>query len=324
VQTGGDSEAGARLYATLFGGLPPRFAARRRWLLTLERELFAVPFAALVIDRGAGRPQYLAEARETVVVPGAAWLVAEREQGPAPLSAGPFVAVADPVYNTADPRWKSGTPARSWHDYLPGRLLAASRSPRVDATLVLPRLAASSAEARSCAAAWGGETTVLGGAEASRESVARVLAGRPAVLHFATHVLESGERPRHGWIALTLARNGEPELVGPREIAAWNASGTLVVLSGCSSGAGEALPAAGLMGLTRAWMAAGARAVAASHWPTADDSGSLFQAFYRQLRSHPEAGAAGALRLAQREAMRAGGWRAAPRYWGAYFVVGNH
>ena len=30
-----------------------------------------------------------------------------------------------------------------------------------------------------------------------------------------------------------------------------------------------------------------------------------------------------ALRAAQTEMIRSGGWRARPRYWGAYFVVGN-
>src|SRR5207245_1554959 len=41
----------------------------------------------------------------------------------------------------------------------------------------------------------------------------------------------------------------------------------LVVLSGCSSGRADTLPASGLMGLTRAWLAGGARAnrAACSH-----------------------------------------------------------
>ena len=101
----------------------------------------------------------------------------------------------------------------------------------------------------------------------------------------------------------------------------------LVVLSGCSS-AGEALPAEGLMGLTRAWLAGGARAVIATQWPTPDDSGELFRSFYGALRALPGSGsyavrAALALQQAQREMLRSGSWRSDPRYWAAYFVLGK-
>jgi CHAT domain-containing protein len=97
----------------------------------------------------------------------------------------------------------------------------------------------------------------------------------------------------------------------------------LVVLSGCSSGGADALPASGLMGLTRAWLAAGARAVVASHWPTPDDRGVLFMDFYKHFRETPDAGPAVALRRAQLDMLRAGGWRSDPQYWATYFVNGD-
>jgi CHAT domain-containing protein len=77
------------------------------------------------------------------------------------------------------------------------------------------------------------------------------------------------------------------------------------------------------MGLTRAWLAAGARAVVASHWPTLDDSGTLFVLFYKHLRETPGAGPAVALQKAQQDMLRAGGWRSYPQYWATYFVVGD-
>jgi CHAT domain-containing protein len=44
---------------------------------------------------------------------------------------------------------------------------------------------------------------------------------------------------------------------------------------------------------------------------------------YREVRLQPTPDPALALASAQRETIRSGGWRARPRYWEAYFMVGN-
>jgi CHAT domain-containing protein len=82
-----------------------------------------------------------------------------------------------------------------------------------------------------------------------------------------------------------------------------------------------------LLGLSRAWLAAGAEAVVASLWPTPDDNGRLFVSFYRLLRNVKRDGTgsrpASALREAQLEMLRSGTWRSEPRYWAAHFVTGK-
>ena len=204
---------------------------------------------------------------------------------------------------------------------------AAGSAPAGD--LQLARLAGSAREVADCAAAWQAPRLpiFLEGAAASRERLRRALETRPAVLHFATHVVQStvnsGAEARSGLIVLSLNQAGQHEVLSPVEVATWNLHGAVVSLSGCSSGSAEALPATGLVGLTRACLAAGARAVVASRWPTPDDTGALFLAFYRYLHDSPEAGPAVALQRAQIDMLRSGTWRLHPVYWAAYFVTGN-
>ena len=83
------------------------------------------------------------------------------------------------------------------------------------------------------------------------------------------------------------------------------------------------MPGAGLLGLTRAWLTAGARGVVASNWATPDETGALFSALYRNLSGQRTSSPASALRAAQVEMIRSGGWQSKPSYWGAYFVVGS-
>ncbi|HXK07115.1 MAG TPA: CHAT domain-containing protein [Verrucomicrobiae bacterium] len=288
-----------RLFAALFGQLAPRFQRKTRWLVALESALFEVPMAAL-IDAG-GRP--LAEKHVVEIVPGGGYWIDAQSQ-PKTSAAPLFVGVGDPIYNSADPRLPRG--ARS----------------AVRESLPLPRLVASAVEIDEAARSWNGERVLLKGADASRVKLLAQLARDPAVVHIATHVVESGEQPAYGLIALSLTPQRQNELVPPFEIARWRTRAGLVVLSGCRSGEGASLPGTGRLGLTRAWLTAGARAVIASNWATPDDTGTMFAALYRNLSGHPGMSPAAALRESQVEMIRSGGWRSSPRYWGSYFVMG--
>ena len=320
--------AAADLYRDLFGGVAPGFLEKPRWILSLDRSLFDVPFAALVVP-DAGPPAYVAERHVVQVTPGAGYWVDAVERRGTESANRAFLGVGDPIYNAADAR----LPQRSavhlrWAAWLrPGVVSAAG-----PAALPLPRLPASAIELDACARAWGGPSTLLEGARAARAELAASLRSDPEIIHFATHFLESSAPQRdrtgavggaYGLIALSLSGRGETELLTPVEIAHWRTHAELVVLSGCHSDAGRVLPGAGLLGLTRAWLIAGAHSVAGSRWDTPDDSGALFAALYRALRLQPAPDPALALASAQREMIRSGGWRARPRYWGAYFVVGN-
>ena len=292
----------ATLFQTLFGPVAARFRQADRWLLALDETLFDLPVPAL-IETLSAQPTYVTENHTIEVVPSAAyWLEAEKRSEPrfAPV----LVGVGDAIYNRADRR-AAGVPDGG-RDAVP-----------------LPRLVASGTEIDASARAWDGPAVLLRGADASREKLLEQLNRRPAVVHLATHYLQSAAQPAYALIALSLSRSGQTQLLTPFEISHWRIATGVVVLSGCHSAAGAELPGTGVMGLTRAWLAAGARSVVGTLWNTPDDDGTLFAALYRNLRGSSPMDPAGALRRAQIEMIHSGGPRARPEFWGAYFAVGD-
>ena len=313
---------GERLYQLLFASLPQDVLDKRKWVLNVEGGLYLAPLSALVTGYVDGKPVYLVERRSLELTPTALMLLEGRGAG----GDGGFVALADPVYNRADPRWRGRGPEMLLAEALPwlGRIVAAD-APRRE----LARLAASEREAQNCARAWdpgGGRTVILRGREATAANLRAALAAQPGVVHLAAHFVPSAAAPGQMLLALSLGPAGKLELLGPVEISRWRYKLGTVVLSGCSSASGPVLPAEGLMGMTRAWLAAGAQSVVASLWPVKDGSGEFFSAFYRRLArdwANGQSGAAEALRQAQLEMIRSDSWRSRPEYWAAYLLAGR-
>jgi CHAT domain-containing protein len=184
----------------------------------------------------------------------------------------------------------------------------------------------------------------LQGPEAQRDAFLGRLEQRPVVIHLATHVLFPAANREQGLIAFSLgdsrasdARNSgarsrnstnvgspeiaaEPEFLTTSEIAGLRVPGALVVMTGCATGSGEAQAGAGLLGLTRAWLMAGASTVISTTWPVEDNSGGIFTRFYFYLRDHS---AAEALQLSQREAAHSRTGRQGPESWASYQVTGG-
>jgi CHAT domain-containing protein len=191
-----------------------------------------------------------------------------------------------------------------------------------------PRLMGSRREVENCANIWranGYPSIVLDGAAATRQNLAQALHNNPSVLHMATHILFPPSEASLGLVALSLQAGNQVEFLSATETASMRAKLGLVVLDGCSSGHGAILPGAGLMGLTRAWLVAGARAVISTRWPADDqESGGLFVSLYRlyflQRARHPLSFGT-LLQEAQLEELLAGGRRADPAHWASYFCV---
>jgi CHAT domain-containing protein/tetratricopeptide (TPR) repeat protein len=143
------------------------------------------------------------------------------------------------------------------------------------------------------------------------------LLGRPlhdfSIIHLATHAVASSANP--SGCAVFLSR-GEPLHLD--DLASMQLqAGPLVTLSACRTGEGELVPGEGVVGLTWAFLRAGARGVVASLWAVDDESTTeLMSEFHRHLRSGNEPVAA--LSLAQRAVAKR---RPHPAYWAPFVIV---
>ena len=128
-------------------------------------------------------------------------------------------------------------------------------------------------------------TDVLIGARASESRVRRLLRGH-AVVHLATHGLLRDDRPFASFLALA-GRGHDPAADGrltTADIYELALDADLVVLSACRSAQGP-VTGDGVLGMTRAFMYAGAPSVVATLWDVAEQAGAeLMPAFYRSWR----------------------------------------
>jgi CHAT domain-containing protein/tetratricopeptide (TPR) repeat protein len=321
VESGRKSDmAGQRLFQMLFSKTPSAALRSPRWLIAPDGALFGIPWAALPGTQGR---RYLAESTTVQSIPA---LVMRRNRATHPLPRT-FLAVGDPVYNRADPRYRPASKG--------GGPLAFFLWDRENRGLIpeqLPRLPGSGREVAGLGSQLtksGWRTRVLLGNEANPGQLGRELALSPGIVHLAMHMgVEEGRRGRiipeanEVYLALSLAGVGGPARVTAASIASHTRlKDSLVSLNGCNSGGGAVLPGAGLQSLANAWMIAGARGVVATLWTVSDDAGSLFAPFYRGLTGGR--GAADALREAQLQMLKAGKWQANPKYWAAYTYMGR-
>jgi CHAT domain-containing protein len=145
-------------------------------------------------------------------------------------------------------------------------------------------------------------------------------------VHFATHGLINESRPELSGLVLSLVdRDGRPRDGFLTSIDTLNLrlDAELVVLSGCRTALGKDVRGEGMIGLTRAFMYAGARGTLASLWPVDDAAtAELMRAFYAGMLGPRRLTPPAALREAQRHVRADARW-SAPYYWGAFQLQGS-
>ncbi len=166
-----------------------------------------------------------------------------------------------------------------------------------------------------------GAADVRRGSEATESWLKRARLAAYGALHFATHGTYDDRAP--GRSALVLAPGqGEDGRLQVREIAALALRARLVSLSACDTGLGEVVTGEGVVGVARAFLNAGADAVAMTLWRIPDAStAELMRRFYRHLRAGRPA--AEALRDAKLELRAGRAARRAPFHWAGVVLTGD-
>ena len=132
------------------------------------------------------------------------------------------------------------------------------------------------------------------------------------------------ERPQFTGVVLSLVGNREGDgFLRTDEIFNLKLGAPLVMLSACETGLGREKRGEGVIGLTRAFMYAGAPTVGVSLWSVADKStADLMTDFYRRYLSKQPTTPPAALRAAQQK-MIAGKQNSAPFFWAPFVLVGD-
>jgi len=315
----------ANVSQMLFGGIADRLNGDwrgKRLLIVAEGTLEYLPFAALPAPAPTMRRAPLITEHEIVTIPSATILGVLRREIVARLPARKAIAIlADPVFESTDPRVRSKQPGGGL-SAVPAPVVP--RSPRVRGGLV--RLPFSRGEADAIAVlAPPGDVYKATDFKASREAATNGTLADYRLVHFATHGVVDAERPALSGLVLSLVdEQGAPQngYLRLHDIYNMRLNADLVVLSGCDTALGKDIKGEGLIGLTRAFMYAGAPRIVASLWQVSDlATAELMKKFYAGMmqRQLPPAAALRAAQLAMAGDAR---W-SAPYYWAGFVMQGD-
>jgi CHAT domain-containing protein len=289
-----------RLGQQLFGAVAGELAGAKRIIVVAEGALASFPVELLVVGGRA-----LGERATIAYAPSLSFLARATPR----RADDRFYAFGDPSYG----------PAPTTVGYLDA---TESRSITRGSSWLsaFKRLPETRSEVLAIAELFDGKADVVLGADASESMLKKKPPGSHAYVHFATHGILAGQLPGLGEPALVLANEkGSDGFLTASEVGALALQADLAVLSACSTGTGDSLPGEGVMGMGRAFLAAGSRGVVASLWPVSSRATeALMVEFYRQHRAGLDAGRA--LREAKRTIAATPAWRD-PYYWAAFVLI---
>lgn len=169
---------------------------------------------------------------------------------------------------------------------------------------------------------------VLVGREAD-EKTFKTLAPQYATIHLATHGVLDNREPLNSYLLLTKTDDGTEDegLLQAREIIDMHLDADLAVLSACETGNGRISPGEGVIGMSWAFLVAGARSVVVSQWRVNSASTSqLMKNFYQALARQKDLrnpNKSEALRDASLHLLKDRRYRH-PFYWAGFVLVSSN
>jgi CHAT domain-containing protein len=158
--------------------------------------------------------------------------------------------------------------------------------------------------------------------DAKEENVKDQSLGSYRYIHMATHGFVNDKNPDLSGLVLSQNSDSNEDgilFVGEIYNLKWNAE--LVALSACETGLGKVVKGEGILGLTRAFMYAGAENVLVSLWKVSDESTSkLMIEFYNNLLEGESKSSS--LRNAKLQLIGSNKFNN-PYYWAPFILIGN-
>ena len=286
-----------RLYADLIAPVADALPAGSPVVVEPHGPLWLVPFAALVASDGTA----LVDRWPLVYAPSSQILDEIRREPafkrPADIKA---LIVGNPTRPVvaADEQLFRGSRLRSTFEPLPG---AEQEAKTISALLPASQM------------------KLLLGPAASLASVT-ASARDFTLLHLASHALASASHPLDSFVMLAPS-GGDDGRMTARSVLKLSFAADLVTLSACQTGLGQ-LSGDGVIGLSRAFLARGARSVLVSQWSVSDAAtAELMVQFYRRYLQGSEDKAV-ALQQAMQQVRRQAGYEH-PKYWAPFMLVGS-
>ncbi len=316
---------GEELYRLLIKPAEENLRGKKRLLVAPDGALYYLPFETLILGKTSSLdgPAYLIKDVSISYIPSASVFLAKQEENKNRFQRvqHPLLAFGDPIHKSTE---LPNKPSEMTNTALRG--------------LDLPRLEFSGEEVRRIAQIWGiplSSEHINLRDRATLERLRKLDLSSYRMLHFATHAIAGDEVNVLSQPALILSQLGkgdEETLLQFSDILELKLNADLVVLSACETGLGRLREGEGIIGLTRAFLYAGASSTVVSLWKAEDQSTSLLmEGFYQQLKKG--ANKSEALRQAKLNLMRRtiqlkalGGSKqtlSAPFYWAPFILFGD-
>lgn len=290
------------LYQTIFQPLESHLATAKKIVIVPDGALAYLPFETLAANTTA---PYLLEKFALSYAPSASALAALRTiKSEAKTSATGIIAFGDPFYGNNENQ------------------TATVRSNNFD----LKQLPYTRTEVNAIAALFPvAERRVLLGANALEENVKAEPLHNFRYVHFAAHSSVDEENPARSGIVLSMQPDSKEDgVLQMSEVMRLKLNADLVTLSACRTALGKLLHGEGMIGLTRAFLYAGANSVVVSYWNVDDiATASLMKEFYQHLQNGTPKDEA--LRQAKLSLLNSDkrAWRH-PYYWAAFVLIGEN